>query len=388
MRSKCVCHSITLPVALFVMMISCVKQQADWKGSVIEDNGITVVRNPSSPLNLGRLIVLREQVVLKEADEFLVRRGLSRIRDFAVDSAGNVFLLTQHVEDDFVFKFDTGGRFIKSFVRKGQGPGELQVAQRLQINARDELTLRDPSRNKLVVYDTDGRFLEETSLSPDVRHISRLPDGSYLISRSISSHEASGTTSLAVVLCDAGLNEIKELSRYALSDKDFHDGCIEGRIDAFYWTVDKDRIYVGTDNQGYEILVFDLAGNLLRRIRKEYLPVPYPEQYKQSFRIAWKRLPQVSIDFPPYLPPFHAFFTDAKGRLFVQTFEPGSDPGTWIHDIFDAEGVFIGRQSLEIAWRGGSLGLYAHALERGGRLYCLQVREDGFHALVVYLMFT
>jgi len=388
MRSKCVCHSITLPVALFVMMISCFKQQADWKGSVIEDNGITIVRNPSTPLNLGRLIALREQVVLKEADEFLVRRGLSRIRDFAVDSEGNVFLLTQHAEDDFVFKFDVSGRFIKSFVRKGQGPGELQVAQRLQINARDELTLRDPSRNKLLVYDTDGHFLEETSLSPDVRHISRLPDGGYLISRSISAPEESGVGSLAVVLCDAGLNEIRELSRYALSDKDFHDGRIEGRIDAFYWTVDKDRIFVGTDNQGYEILAFDLAGNLLRRIRKDYLPVPYPEQYKQSYREAWKRLPQVSIDFPEYLPPFHAFFTDAEGRLFVQTFEPGSDPGTWIHDIFDAEGVFIGRQSLEIAWRGGSLGLYAHALERGGRLYCLQAREGGFHALVVYLMFT
>ncbi|MGB2907637.1 MAG: 6-bladed beta-propeller [Candidatus Aminicenantaceae bacterium] len=388
MRSKCVCHSITFPVALFVMMISCVKQQAGWKGSVVEDNGITIVRNPLTPLNLGRLIALREQVVLKEADESLVRRGLSRIRDFAVDTAGNVFLLTQLVEDDFVFKFDTSGRFIKSFVRKGQGPGELQVAQRLQINARDELTLRDPSRNKLLVCDTDGRFLEEVSLSPDVRHISRLPDGSYLISRSISAPEASGASSLAVVLCDARLNEIKELSRYALSDKDFHDGRIEGRIDAFYWIVDEDRIYVGTDNHGYEIRVFDLAGNLIRRIRKDYLSVPYPEQFKLSFQKAWKRLPQVNIDFPQYLPPFHTFFTDAEDRLFVQTFEPGKDPGTWIHDIFDAEGVFIGRQSLEIAWRGGSLGLYAHALERNGRLYCLQAREGGFHALVVYLMFT
>jgi hypothetical protein len=191
-----------------------------------------------------------------------------------------------------------------------------------------------------------------------------------------------------VVLCDARLHEIKELCRYALADKDYRDGHIQGRIDTFYWAVDRNRIYVNTCGEGYEIQVFDLEGALVRRIRKEYLPVAYPEQYKRSFREAWNRLPQVHIDFPRFLPPCHALFSDERGRLYVQTFEPGKKPGTWIHDIFDADGVFIGRQSLEIAWRGGSLGLHTHALARHGRLYCLVPRGEGRFALAVYLMFT
>lgn len=386
MRSGCVCYSITLPVALFLLMISCVKKQGGWQGSLVQEAGVTVVRNPSSPLNLGRLIALREQFVLDEEDGRLVERGLSRIRDFAVDSSGNVFLLAYHAEKDFVYKFDPQGRFVKSFVSKGPGPGELQAAQRLQINSRDELTLRDPAGNKLLVYDTDGRLQEEITLKPDVRHINRLADGSYLISRFIAAPKATGENSLAVVLCDYRLNERKELTRYDLGDKDFRDGRIDGRIDAYYWTVTRDRIYVGTDDHGYEILVFDLAGNLLRRIRKDYLPVPYPQQFRRSFYKAWRRLPHVRIDFPQYLPPFHAFFVGAEERLFVQTFEPGTEPDTWIHDIFDADGVFIGRQSLGIVWRGGSLGLVTHALQRGGRLYCLRAKEGGYRTFVVYLV--
>ncbi len=388
MSSRFVCHSIAFPVVLFVMMSSCVHQQAGWEGSVADENGVTLICNPSTPRSLGPLVMLREQFALQESDRSLLGRGLSRFRDFAVDSSGNLFLLTQHAEKDFVFKFDGRGRFQKSFIRRGQGPGELQVAHRIRINARDELTLRDPTREVLLVYNTDGSFLEEVSLPPGVRHIDRLPGDRYLISRSLSRPGAAGTRSLSILLCDGSLNEIKELCRYDLADKDYHDGRIEGRIDAFYWTVDGDRIFVGTDMQGYEILVFDLAGTLLRRIRKDYLPVPYPDPYKRSFREAWKKFPQVGIRFPQHLPPFHSHFTDEEGRLFVQTFEPGPEPGSWMHDIFDAEGILIGRQDLQIAWRGGSLGLYAHALVRAGRLYCLQAREGGYHALVVYLMVT
>ena len=385
MRSGCVCYSLTLPVVLFLMMISCVKKQAGWQGSLAYEDGVTVVRNPSIPLNLGPLILLREQFYL---DRQLVERGLSRIRDFAVDSSGNVFFLAFHPETDFVYKFDPEGRFLKSFICKGPGSGELQDAQRLQINARDELTLHDPSGHRLHVYDTEGRLQEKIVLEPDVRHINRLADGGYLISRFIPASPAAGGDSLAVVLCDQRLTDTKELIRYELDDRDFRDGRIEGGIDAFYWTVTGDRIHVGTDDHGYEILVFDLAGNLLRKIRKDYLPVPYPEQFRRSFYTAWQSHPQVRIDFPQYLPPFHAFFVGAEGRLFVQTFEPGTEPDTWIHDIFDTEGVFIGRQGLRIVWRGGSLGLYTHALQREGRLYCLRAGEGGCRTFVVYRLLT
>ena len=60
MRSGYVCYSLTLPVALFLMMISCVKKQAGWQGSLRQENGVTVIRNPSTPLNFGPLILLRE----------------------------------------------------------------------------------------------------------------------------------------------------------------------------------------------------------------------------------------------------------------------------------------------------------------------------------------
>ena len=121
MRSRPVCYSIALPVALFVMLISCVRQRAGWGGRIAEEDGVTVVYNPLTPSNLGRVIALRELYAIEEADESLAAQGLTRIRDFAVDSRGNLFLLTQFTERDYILKLDHEGGFVSSFGRKGQG---------------------------------------------------------------------------------------------------------------------------------------------------------------------------------------------------------------------------------------------------------------------------
>jgi hypothetical protein len=387
MKSRCVCYSFALPITMFVMMMACVKKQAGWQGTMSQEQGIRVVQNPLTPADPGPLLRFQELYVLDEEDPDLVDLGLAQIRDYAVDSQGNAFLLAQQTLDNYVYKFDTQGKFLFAFVPKGEGPGEAQVTLRMRINARDELTLRDPSRRLLLVFDAkEGNLLEEVALSPDVRHIDRLPDGNYLISRHhVDLGRPSGSL-LTVELCDARMNIIKELTSYILSDKDHSDGRIEGRIEAFYWLVNRGHIYIVTDLPGYEIRVYDLSGDLQQRIRKDSIPVRYPDTFKLSYRNAWKSFPHVRIEFPSFLPPCHALFADDRNRLFVQTFEPGSRPGTWIHDIFDDAGRFMGRQSLDIVWRGGSLGLYAHAIAAKDRLYFLREKDNGFREFVAYRM--
>ena len=48
------------------------------------------------------------------------------------------------------------------------------------------------------------------------------------------------------------------------------------------------------------------------------------------------------------MPPFHALFADDGDRLFVMTYEEGINPGEYMYDIFDPDGVCIGRSYKEL----------------------------------------
>lgn len=87
--------------------------------------------------------------------------------------------------------------------------------------------------------------------------------------------------------------------------------------------------------------------------------------------------------FPKYWAPYDSFFPDDEGRLFVKTYEEGDNPGEYIYDIFNPDGIFIGRKSLNIySWRG--IEVYAKA--KRNRFYCLEEKESGYRELAVYKM--
>ena len=84
-------------------------------------------------------------------------------------------------------------------------------------------------------------------------------------------------------------------------------------------------------------------------------------------------------------------FTDDKDWLFVMTYEKGEDERKYMYDIFNADGVFIGRVSLgniQVRYVGNER--YhddpKKVLAKGNYLYCIQENESGFIELVVYNM--
>jgi len=65
------------------------------------------------------------------------------------------------------------------------------------------------------------------------------------------------------------------------------------------------------------------------------------------------------------------------------TYEEGENPGEKIFNIFDPDGVFIARKSLNIFWhQGGAL----YGKVKKNHLYCLREKENGFKELVSYKM--
>ena len=140
------------------------------------------------------------------------------------------------------------------------------------------------------------------------------------------------------------------------------------------------NIYIGNSERGYEIWVFDLNGNLLKKIKKNYKPVKFPNEIKEKYRGR-------GLNSPDYEPPFQCMsFTDDDGRLFIMTFEKGENPKEYIFDIFSSNGAFIGRASLDVFVRRATLIFPLYAKAKNKRLYCLREKESGYKELAVYKM--
>jgi hypothetical protein len=86
--------------------------------------------------------------------------------------------------------------------------------------------------------------------------------------------------------------------------------------------------------------------------------------------------------FPEFHPPFQSLAAGDDGKLLVPTFEEGINPGEFMFDIFNKNGVFIGRKSLNIwIWEG-----HLWARMKANKLYSLIEKDNGYKALYVYNM--
>ena len=155
---------------------------------------------------------------------------------------------------------------------------------------------------------------------------------------------------------------------------------------AFSWKVAAGKIFTGFQERGYDIFVHDFNGELIRKIRKEFKAVPVSQEYKDKFMEQFSAPMfddiRKKIYFPDSMPPYHYFFTDDAGRLFVMTYALGEKPGEYWYDIFNPEGIFITRVSLNI--KNDADRLYAKI--KNNHLYAVQDKDSGFVELAIYHM--
>ncbi len=186
--------------------------------------------------------------------------------------------------------------------------------------------------------------MRETKLKRGALHIDALKNGKFL-SFGFRPELASGGSYVdALTLCDSEFAELKILDRYEYTMDNSR------QVPYFMWRVSGDRIIIANEARGYEFWVYDLDGNLVRKIRKEYRPSTVTDEIKDAILGPESRrsgIPQNKY-FPNPLPPLNQFFADDEGRIFVMTYEPGPNPGEYVWDIFNPDGVFIGRKALNI----------------------------------------
>ena len=331
-------------------------------------------------------LVLEEKFTIDTERDEIVELGLTDIWGFDVDSEANIYLLHLQSKENCIFKFDKEGNFISSFGRKGQGPGEMQYPIFFQV-INNELAVTNPT--KVVFFSDNGKFLKEISKDANKLSVIFLKNGNYLVRESIRDISDSATQHSGLILYDSKFNEIKEIDRGTVPNPFKGDG-YRAILPYIHTCVLGEKIFEGNSERGYEIHVYDFNGNLIKKIKKEYSPVPINEEDKERILKLFERMPEEikkTIYFPDNFPPFQRlFFTDDEGRLFVMTYEKGKKPREFIYDIFNSDGAFIGRIGFDnygqTVMQVGPL----PTLSKNGLLYYVREKESGYKELVVYRM--
>jgi len=350
------------------------------------EEGVEVVINHLEPYKIkGELafLTLEKEFTIDFSDEEIGKMGIADATDFEVDSEGNIFFFYSNKEGNLIFKFDPQGNYLDSFGTKGQGPGEMQWIIWTGCNSHDNLIVSDNGNRKILVFSNDGSLDKEIRYPSKVDLLYPLENGNFF---GLWDKRPPPSDKYMYVwvfsLYNPEFDEIKLLDSQNVYD--FNTQGYRG-VNArpfFRSRILNNNIYISCEDRGYEILKFDLEGNLIQKIRKEYKPVPVSDELIQEKKKQYEEY-GMKVWFPKFWLPMGDFFVDDEGRIFVMTFERGENPGEHVFDIFNPEGVFIGRKAMNILTLGDA---YVCAKSKRERLYCFQEKPDGFQEFNVYRM--
>jgi DNA-binding beta-propeller fold protein YncE len=92
-------------------------------------------------------------------------RLLDEPNDMAISRTGEIFVVQNHggKGEHRVVKFDKDGNPLKTWGKKGKGPGEFDVPHSIAIDAQGLLYVADRGNGRIQVFDADGNYIRETA---------------------------------------------------------------------------------------------------------------------------------------------------------------------------------------------------------------------------------
>jgi len=373
---------IFLYIVLFLLLCGPKQDKVERK----VENGVEIVINHLEPYKIGSQssLTLEEILTIDTEDEEIANLGIPDIFGFSVNSREIYILRAYEGEGDFIFKFTKNGEFVKSFGSQGQGPGELQNPHYIAIDHNDNIMISDINQQILRKYNKDGLFIGDCKMEHGGLAVTLGPRANLIVKEdSYKSDKGIAIYSFNLKLLNYDLEVLQVIDKYSF---EVRPDKIKASDPIFCWGVSHDNIYVVNENREYEIWVYDFNGKLIRKIQKQYRRIPVSENFKKK---TLKQFPKEMRDqmkdvlyFPKFHPPIQNLVAGEDGLLLVSTFEEGENPEEFMFDIFNEEGVFKGRKSLNIwIWEG-----HIWARIKAGKFYVLREKESGYKELAVYNM--
>jgi hypothetical protein len=290
------------------------------------------------------------------------------IRDVDVAADGRIYIAD--IKQGRILAFDSEGRFLFAFGKKGQGPGEFMAPVQLSVrNTRRDLFV-DGSR-KGVVFDLEGKF-KENIVYPVAMLTVRSGDSGALAGTVMIESDQAGWYEL--VKTGGGGSSPLTLARAPLIDLADPDPFMP----RLAWDLRSDGTVVEGYPERYEIKIHNAAGKVVRLIARDYDPVAVTARDEEEYL---KTTPSevLAMAKPRFSKRFGAFrriAADERGWLFVQSNEKISDGKSYRTDIFDSDGRYVAR------FDGGGTVYRAF----GGKMYVVDEDKEGYQIVKRYAL--
>ncbi len=354
---------LILAISTLVMAGSLASGQERERGKTADT---ITVQNPLAPISVPgepHKLVLQREYLIDLKSQKVLEQGLVNPVNLEVDDAGFIYVHNQAANegDRIIYKFDKRGFLVQSFGRFGRSSGEIFGNPRLGgIDGDGHLHFTNRYfKTHWHIFSADGRLLKTYELADKgIDNISPLANGRFVVSTVILGQSiTSDPFRYSFHLCDPRLNELKLLARWELLPLG------KGLYPRYRIRViaSPKHIYIGDPAEGYVIRVYDLDGNLIRIVRKEYEGIPVTKSVKAEVIDDYKEFSgkNVSFVFSKTMPAFSNMFVDEQDRLYVCLSH--NEKTDRLIDIFNRDGICIAQI------KGPAYNTFR---VKNGRLYC------------------
>jgi hypothetical protein len=236
--------------------------------------------------------------------------------------------------------FDKTGRYLRTFGKRGQGPGEFQNVSRIVLKGDQDIVVLDRGNNKFSYYSKEGDCLKEILLGKhtSIRRIKVDSRGYIYTDTMVSDREK---VFEEILRFDPVFEEYESIVK---NERTRNYAEFNPISEWFMYFVMFDDRFIWGRNTEYEFTIINPEGKPVVKIIKDYDPVKITKDYQEMIierMYGDSGVPDyVKLAFPKNFTPWYYFFCDDTGRIYVRTFEVNEkEELKW--DVFDEEGVYI-----------------------------------------------
>ena len=267
---------ITLFLIVFIALISCTDNK-NYQTEIVD--GVEIIKNSKSTNDKSQTLDYKYLFTINSFDSNTDSLLFSNIQAMDVDSRKNIYILDS--ERGRVVKFDKTGKYITSFARNGQGPGELLNPISISVKA-DTVFVGCKDNLKLVKFDIEGNFAGEIQIQHIPPQFMRSCPGKGFMGfiQEIEQKKGKFFISYNLEFLDNDFNRISTIHKNRIqltSDLNFLDLLIP-------FTMGKDNFYVSSNSDNfYEIRKYNRKGELSQRIQKQYKRLSMNKEEVENF---------------------------------------------------------------------------------------------------------
>ncbi len=329
--------------------------------------------------------LLVSQLNLFSAESFVLS-GLGRPVNLNIDN-NQLYILENHRIHIYSLK---DFKHIKSFGKKGQGPGEFQTLPHVHITldcSTEKLIIG--SMRKVSYFSKNGTYLKEAkgkSRALRLVYIDEKNEQPRFLGWSQKVHNKFVYNTINVF--DHQLNKVREI----YETKDPYQGAGKGYdllTNVFSYNAYKGRIIIpGKNNSSVDVLNYNLDFKLTINVKSK--PLSVSKKFKKDMIHFLKTGPETKsvyplikpIRFPKYFPPVNTFFTD-NNIIYIMSWEKTEKGNTFY--LYDMDGNFIQKKIIPIKYET-DIQTYPIAV-KNNKLYQLveNDREDEWELVITDL---